>query len=67
MYVKKVYIFPKGLWVSVGQLAAKLQAVKVGSVKKNSIRIIDINFPSQSDPIYYTKWALVILNRAALY
>ena len=24
-------------------------------------------FPSQSDPIYYIKWALSILNRYALY
>ena len=34
-YVKRVeYLSEEVLWVSVGQLAAKLQAVKVGGVKK---------------------------------
>ena len=34
MDIKEVSIFSEVMWVSVGQLAAKLQAVKIGGLKR---------------------------------
>ena len=36
--LRELKSFQRGLWVSVGQLAAKLQPVKVGALKKILLR-----------------------------